>query len=191
MKVLNGLVKFNSGSPQFRIMESLDAAAPRYIYYSQSDLLDDLTGMRSAQGESKEVRTMDKVHTLSRGDVVFSLVTGKAAIIRPEHEGYLYTQNYIRLLPTDAIHAAFLVYLLNEDKFIRKQFFIGLQGSQVLKYTLQQLKRICIDKLPPLKQQRQIGELYLKQLHLTAVKNQAAELEKLVCLAKLAEASKR
>ena len=134
---------------------------------------------------------MDKVHTLSRGDVVFSLVTGKAAIIRPEHEGYLYTQNYIRLLPTDAIQAAFLVYLLNEDKFIRKQFFIGLQGSQVLKYTLQQLKRICIDKLPPLEQQRQIGELYLKQLHLTAVKNQAAELEKLICLAKLAEASKR
>ena len=123
--------------------------------------------------------------------MVFSLVTGKAAIIRPEHEGYLYTQNYIRLLPTDAIQAAFLVYLLNEDKFIRKQFFIGLQGSQVLKYTLQQLKRICIDKLPPLEQQRQIGELYLKQLHLTAVKNQAAELEKLVCLAKLAEASKR
>ncbi|WP_231038240.1 hypothetical protein [Pectinatus frisingensis] len=121
---------------------------------------------------------------------MFSLITGKAAIVQLAHDGYLYTQNYIKLLPVSTIDAGFLVYLLNEDQSIRKQFFISLQGSQVLKYTLQQLKEIRIEKLPLLGRQRQIGELYLQQLHLTALKNRAAELEKIICLAKLAEAGK-
>jgi hypothetical protein len=191
MIALSKLVTFISGSPQFRIQESVDTNAPRYVYYGQSDLMDDLMGMCLAQADSKEVRTKDEVHTLSCGDVVFSLITGQATIVRQAHDGYLYTQNYIKLLPISTIDASFLVYLLNEDQTVRKQFFIGLQGSQVLKYTLQQLKEICIEKLPPLDRQWQIGDIYLKQLHLTALKTRAAELEKIVCLANLAEVSKR
>ncbi|WP_196590459.1 restriction endonuclease subunit S [Pectinatus frisingensis] len=191
MRTLRELVTFISGSPQFRIQESLATNAPRYVYYGQSDLMDDLMSMRSIQVDSKEVRTKDEVHTLSYGNVVFSLITGQATIVRRAHDGYLYTQNYIKLLPTSTIDAGFLVYLLNEDKSIRKQFFIGLQGSQVLKYTLQQLKEIRIEELPPLDRQQQIGELYLKQLHLTALKNRVVELEKIVCLANLAEAGRR
>lgn len=191
MIALSTLVTFISGSPQFRIQESVDTNAPRYVYYGQSDLMDDLMSMCLAQADSKEVRTKDEVHTLSCGDVVFSLITGQATIVRQVHDGYLYTQNYIKLLPISTIDASFLVYLLNEDQAVRKQFFIGLQGSQVLKYTLQQLKEICIEKLPPLDRQRQIGDIYLKQLHLTALKARAAELEKIVCLANLAEVSKR
>ena len=191
MIALSALAAFISGSPQFRIRESLDAAAPRYVYYGQSDLMDDLMSVRSVQSDSKEVRTKDEVHTLSCGDVLFSLITGKAAMVQQIHAGYLYTQNYIKLLPNSTMDAGFLVYLLNENSFIRKQFFIGLQGSQVLKYTLQQLKEVRIEKLPPLDRQRRIGELYLQQMHLTALKNRAAEREKIVCLAKLAEASKQ
>ncbi|WP_196602186.1 hypothetical protein [Pectinatus frisingensis] len=190
MIVLHTLVRFIGGSPQFRIRESLDTEAPYYVYYGQSDLMDDLTRVHMTRADSKEVHTRDEVHILSCGDIVFSLITGKAAIVQLAHDGYLYTQNYIKLLPVSTIDAGFLVYLLNENQSIRKQFFISLQGSQVLKYTLQQLKEIRIEKLPLLGRQRQIGELYLQQLHLTALKNRAAELEKIICLAKLAEAGK-
>lgn len=190
MNTLNGYVAFSSGSPQFRIVESLVPDAPRYIYYSQSDLEDDLVGMRSSNNGNKEVRTKDRVHTLAAGDVLFSLIAGKAAIVGDGHAGYIYTQNYIKLMPTSAIEPGFLVYLLNEDRFIRRQFFVGLQGSQVLKYNLKQLKELRVGSLPALARQRQIGSIYFKQLHLKALKNQAAEWELELCLGRLAEASK-
>lgn len=44
----------------------------------------------------KVIRTNDKVRILFDGDLVFSLISGKAGIVRKKHEGYLYTQNYIK-----------------------------------------------------------------------------------------------
>lgn len=64
------------------------------------------------------------VNILINGDVIFSLITGNAAIVRKEHEGYLYTQNYVKLLPYDNIDAQFLVYLINENKAIKRQFAV-------------------------------------------------------------------
>ena len=40
---LSEFVKFESGSPQFRIKQSTDTKAPVYTYYSQTDLFDDLS----------------------------------------------------------------------------------------------------------------------------------------------------
>lgn len=142
MRKLSELVEIASGSPQFRITEVFHEKAPLFTYYSQTDLGDDLVGIISKNRANRQVRTNDKVSTLSNGDVIFSLITGNAAIVRKEHEGYLYTQNYVKLLPYDNIDAQFLVYLINENKAIKRQFAVGLQGSQVLKYTLKQLKEL-------------------------------------------------
>lgn len=131
------------------------------------------------------------VNILINGDVIFSLITGNAAIVRKEHEGYLYTQNYVKLLPYDNIDAQFLVYLINENKAIKRQFTVGLQGSQVLKYTLKQLKELEVGKLPNIDRQKAIGQVYFKQLRLKALKKRAAELEESIILAKLEEASNR
>lgn len=131
------------------------------------------------------------VNILINGDVIFSLITGNAAIVRKEHEGYLYTQNYVKLLPYDNIDAQFLVYLINENKAIKRQFAVGLQGSQVLKYTLKQLKELEVGKLPNIDRQKAIGQVYFKQLRLKALKKRAAELEESIILAKLEEASNR
>jgi hypothetical protein len=191
MKKLSDLVSFTSGSPQFRIIEARDWEAPHYSCYSQDAWQDDLAGMLPADTADKEVWTRDEVHTLAAGDVVFSLLVGRAVIVQPWHAGYLYTQNYIHLQPTAAVDAGYLVYLLNEDKGIRRQLFISLQGSSVLKYTLQQLRELQVAVLPPLDRQRQIGSIYGKLLHLEALKQRAAAREKLVGLARLAEANKR
>ena len=191
MKKLSELVELVSGSPQFRITEVFDEKTPLFTYYSQTDLTDDLVGIISNDMDNKQVRTNDKVNTLCDGDVVFSLITGIAAMVRKEHEGYLYTQNYVKLLPSNNIDSKFLVYLINENKIIKKQFVLGLQGSQVLKYTLKQLKELEIPKIPSIAKQKIIGQVYFNQLRLQALKNRAAELETKIILSRLEEASEK
>lgn len=191
MKKLSDVVEFESGSPQFRITEVLDRDAPLYTYYSQPDLLDDLVDIVSANIDRKQVRTQDKVNTLHTGDVIFSLISGTSAIVRKDHEGYLYTQNYVKLIPKETIDSKYLVYLLNENRSIKKQFLMGLQGSQVLKYTLKQVKELELPKLPSIEKQQMIGEIYFYQLRLQALRNRAAHSETTILLAKLEEASRQ
>ena len=185
MKKLNELVEFISGSPQFRITEAFDEHASVFIYYSQAELTDDLAQIISEGIENKQIRTYDEVSTLCENDVIFSLINGMATIIRKNHEGYLYTQNYVKLLPSTEIDSKFLVYLINENKMIKKQLMMGLQGSQVLKYTLKQLKELEIPKIPSIDKQRIIGQTYFNQLRLEALKNRAAKLKSTIILANL------
>lgn len=189
MKKLSEIVEFVSGSPQFRITEVFDVNAPLYIYYSQPDIDADLVDIVSPNVDNKQVRTLDKVNTLYTGDVIFSLISGISTIVRKEHEGYLYTQNYVKLTPNENVDSKYLVYLLNENKSIKKQFQIGLQGSQVLKYTLKQVKELELPELPTIKKQQMIGEVYFNQLRLQALRNRAANSETTILLAKLEEAS--
>lgn len=190
MQKLSDVVEFMSGSPQFRITEVFEVSAPLYTYYGQSNIDDDLVDLVSSDSDSKQVRTQDKVNTLNAGDVVFSLISGVSTIIRKKHEGYLYTQNYVKLVPTENIDAKYLVYLLNEDLSIKKQFQMGLQGSQVLKYTLKQLKELILPELPPIEKQQIIGAVYFNQLRLQALRNRAAYNETIILLEKLKEASR-
>lgn len=185
MKRLDNVTEFVSGSPQFRIKEVFDDEAPIYTYYGQQDIEDDLVGIDFNDRDSKQVRTLDKVNTLCEGDVVFSLISGKSAIVGANHQGYLYTQNYVKLVTNEKIDSKYLVYLLNEDKFIKKQFQIGLQGSQVLKYTLKQVKELELPHLSTIEKQRIIGQIYFNQLRLEALKNRAANLETTIVLENL------
>ncbi|MFT8363332.1 MAG: restriction endonuclease subunit S [Sporolactobacillus sp.] len=166
----------------------LDRNAPLYTYYGQSDIDDDLVDLLSPAVSSKQVRTQDTVNTLLEGDVVFSLISGVATLVRKAHEGYLYTQNYVKLIPNKTIDPKFLIYLLNEDKSIKKQLLRGLQGSQVLKYTLRQVKELVLPELPSLKKQQLIGDVYLSQLRLQTLRSRAANAETTLLLAKLEEA---
>lgn len=187
MRKLKDVVEFMSGSPQFRIKEVLDEKAPLYAYYGQEDMEEDLVGIDSNARDSKQVRTFDRVNTLCQYDVIFSLISGKSAIVGASHQGYLYTQNYVKLINNEKMDSKYLVYLINEDRFIKKQFQMGLQGSQVLKYTLKQLKELALPELPTTKRQRIIGGIYFDQLRLEALRNRAASLESTIVLEKMRE----
>ena len=187
---LGDVVEASSGSPQFRITEVFNSKSPLYTFYNQSDLVDDLIGIESSSKENKKIRTNNKVFTLKTNDVLFSLISGMATIVSGKHEGYIYTQNYVKLNLSDNIDSRFFVFLINESKYIKKQLTIGLQGSQVFKYTLKQLKDINLPKMPLIEKQKIIGEIYFKQLKLTALKNKVAELEKTVIFNKLEGVSK-
>lgn len=187
-KTMDGLdkhVRFVSGSPQFRVLESIDEQAPVYRIYSQNDLLNDLSGIELDHGESKIIRTNDEVFTLFTGDIIFSLISGNACIVSKKHEGYMYTQNYIKLFTDSSINPTFLVYLLNEDQRIKKQFQIGLQGSSILKYTLKQLRDLKLPVLPSLEKQKMIGDIYFKQLKVEALKKRVAEKERILTFRRL------
>lgn len=182
---MTNFVKLNVGSPQFRIEESMSQAAPVYKFYSQTDLEDDLKGVITKGQENKQIRTLDNVTTLNEGNVIFSLVSGFAAIVRSKHNGYLFTQNYVVLETSNELDRAFLVYLLNEDKIIARQLRMGLQGSMVLKYTVKQIRELKLPKLPSIEKQQLIGNIYLKQLHLQALQERVASNETILRLAKL------
>jgi restriction endonuclease S subunit len=182
---LDDIVEFVSGSSQFRIIEVSDDKAPLYTYYGQSEIEDDLLGIDSNSSDSKKVRTFDRVNTLCQGDLVFSLISGESTIVSANHQGYLHTQNYVKLVTDKSIDSKYLVYLLNKDNFIKKQLQMGLQGSQVLKYTLKQVKELELPDLPTIEKQCIIGELYFNQLRLEALRNRTANLETTILLEKL------
>lgn len=187
MKKAEDLIELISGSPQFRIKETLNGNAPLYTYYGQTEVEDDLVGMDSQQGDYKKVRTLGSVNTVEAGDVLFSLISGNATLVRETHKGYLFTQNYVKLVPVETLYPKYLIYLLNEDAYIKRQFQAGLQGSSVLKYTMKQLKELILPKLPSLEKQQLIGELYFNQLRLEALKNRTITWERNILLAKLRE----
>jgi len=185
MKRIRDLVSFESGSPQFRIKEAFDENAPQYTFYGQPEVEGDLTEIDSQNSEIKQLKTYDKVHTVETGDVVFSLISGTAAIVREIHSGFLFTQNYVKLVPGKDMDAGFLVYMFNEDAGIRKQFQMGMQGSITLKYTLKQVRELNLPYLPEMKKQKLIGELYFNQLRLNALRKRAADSETMIILEKI------
>lgn len=185
MKKTGKMLKISSGSPQFRIQAEFDQVAPLYFFYGQNDIDNDLVGLDVDKSEQKSVRTFDQVVTVSEGDVVFSLVSGQATVVRKVHEGYLLTQNYVKINVNEELDSKYLTYILNEDNNIKKQLKLGLQGSQVLKYTLKQIKEIDMPTLPALGVQRLIGDVYFNQIHLQALKKQTADLETISALEKL------
>ena len=196
------IADLNSGTPQFRIKESLDVDAPVYFFYGQPEMEDDLTGVEthsssnsSSGGNSissgrKQIRTFDTVDTLKCGDLAFSLISGKATIIRDSHNGYLFTQNYVKVAPTPTIDTRYLVYMLNENTDIKRQLQTGQQGSVTLKFTIRQLSDLIFPIPPPIEKQRVIGELYFNQIKLAALKKRVAASEAKLIIGKLKEACK-
>lgn len=187
MKKIKEVVTLIGGSPQFRIKESIDLLAPLYIYYGQPEIEDDLVGLERNRVETKQIRTFDEVQMVKAGDVLFSLISGKTTMVSYDHSGYLFTQNYVKLIPKEEIAPKYLIYLLNEDISIKRQFQIGLQGSMVLKYTIKQLSELKLPKLPTLEKQKMMGELYFNQLKLRALRERIATLEATILLEKLKE----
>lgn len=184
---LQDVTKFIAGSPQFRIREAVDKSAPCYTYYGQSEMDNDLVGLELRKGEGKQIVTLDAVQTIACGDIIFSLISGVATIASKRYVGYLCTQNYVKLVPNTGIEPRYLVYLLNENQYIKRQLQMGLQGTSVLKYTVKQLRELVLPALPTMEKQRLIGEIYFNQLRLQALRQRAAKLETILTLQKLKE----
>ena len=70
-----------------------------YTLYGQNELYEDLTGVPGDMSDRKQIRTEYKGSTLKAGDLIFSTISGMATLVTRDHEGYLFTQNYVRMEP--------------------------------------------------------------------------------------------
>jgi restriction endonuclease S subunit len=181
---LTDIAELNAGTPQSRIKETLETAAPTYFIFGQAEMRDDLTTIETSASNSRQVRTFDNVATVQTGDLVFGLISGKAAIVSQSHNGYLYTQNYIKLSPVSGIDPKYLAYILNEDTTIKHQLQNGQQGSITPKFTIKQLSNLTFSP-PPLTVQKVIGKLYFNQLALEALKKRVAIMETILVINKI------
>lgn len=175
------IISITTGTPQFRIKDSSNKA-PTYYFYGQQELENDLVGLELSPESARTISTMDDLSLVNEGDILFSLISGRATIVSEKHRGYLYTQNYVRMIPKDSIDSKYLVYILNENDFIKKQLIKGLQGSTTLKYTVKQLRELELPKLHSYDKQKIIGNIYFKQLRLRALKIRIADAERLLAL---------
>ncbi|MFX3904032.1 restriction endonuclease subunit S, partial [Streptococcus suis] len=69
-----------------------------YILYNQEhDQLDGYVLIEYEVIYSRTVTTDRVVTLLEEGDLLFSLLSGKSVLVRAEHAGLLYTQNYFKI----------------------------------------------------------------------------------------------
>lgn len=182
---LEDIINIIPGTPQFRIKESLQISAPNYYFYGQQELENDLTGVMLNKENSKTISTMDNLSLVCEGDILFSLISGRTTIVREKHNGYLYTQNYVKLIPEAKLDSKYLVYLLNESDFIRNQWLKGLQGSAVLKHTVKQLRELELPNMHTYDKQKIIGDIYFNQQQLSALRMRVANTEQILLIEKL------
>ena len=182
---IEDIITIMTGTPQFRIKESLSDTAPTYYFYGQQELENDIVKLELSKESPKSISTLDELNLVYEGDILFSLISGRTTIVNKKHQGYLYTQNYVKLIPKNVVGSKYLVYLLNESDLIRKQWSKGLQGSAVLKHTVKQLRELELPKIHSYEKQKIIGDIYFKQLRLQALKMRVADAEKLLTIEKL------
>ena len=116
------------------------------------------------------------------GEVVFSFVSSKAAIVSDRNKGKIINQNFARLIiEHKQLDHSYLCYALNESHAMKKQMAISMQGSTVRKLTPAILKSLII-KLPSLEKQEKVGKAYLKLKKRQALARKQANLEEMLYL---------
>lgn len=156
-----------AGVVQTRIRETTEDVV--YPIYSQEHLMADLYA-DDLEILPKKISTLDDVPTLRAGDLVFNLMSTKAAIVSERHEGYLLTQNFVRIIPNFDLDKSYLLYFLNESRAVKRFFQKEMQGSVTNKVSIKMLEQLPLENLPGLKKQELIGSIYLNQLKLETLK---------------------
>ena len=75
----------NTGVSQYRLEESLSKDAVLYTLYGQNELYEDLSGVPGNMSDKKQIRTEYKGTTLQQGDLIFSTISGMAALVNVDH----------------------------------------------------------------------------------------------------------
>ncbi|MFC4025574.1 restriction endonuclease subunit S [Oceanobacillus longus] len=152
--------------------------------YSYEDLTNDLDGLYLDSKSSPSNENIDKnnVHLSGVGDVVFSFVSSKAAIVSGKNTGKIINQNFAKLIiEQEQLDSGYLCYVLNESHSMKKQMAISMQGSTIPKLTPAILKTLDM-KLPSIEKQQVIGKAYLTLRKRLALAKKQADMEELFFL---------
>ncbi|MEC5425290.1 restriction endonuclease subunit S [Virgibacillus sp. C22-A2] len=152
--------------------------------YSYEDLTEDIDGLYLDSNSSPSHKNAEKidVHVSEVGNVVFSFVSSKAAIVSEKNAGKIINQNFAKLMIEDKkLDPSYLCYALNESQSMKKQMAISMQGSTIPKLTPAILKSLDM-KLPSVEKQQVIGKAYLALRKRIALAKKQADLEELLFL---------
>ncbi|HCD7254654.1 TPA: restriction endonuclease subunit S [Citrobacter farmeri] len=156
------VASFTPGAHVSRIRQNDQAKACRF--YATEQFMSDCWQLGNTINSDKEqvVRPTQAVLSVQTGDVVISLIHGKAAIVSPQHAGRLLSNNYVRVeVDSQKVIPEWFVWHFNESKESRRQQAMATQGSTcVLRLSLTEVRQFTAT-LPPLNKQKAIGGLYL------------------------------
>ncbi|WP_373894305.1 restriction endonuclease subunit S [Virgibacillus sp. CBA3643] len=178
---LEDIVTVKVGRNISRVKEKHDLTLDIYTY---ENLLDDLDGLfLHSNAIYYRVNTSDKDSHLSKpGEVVFSFVSSKAAIVSDVNKEKIINQNFAKLIiEHKQLDHSYLCYALNESHAMKQQMAISMQGSTVRKLTPAILKSLDM-KLPSIEKQQTIGKAYLHLKKRQALARKQADLEEILYL---------
>lgn len=151
--------------------------------YDASDLECDLaTGY---QGKPKKSQKDEVV----AGDLVFHLMSNKAAIVSEVSEHKYISQLMVKLICNEAkIDSWYLCYLLNESQAVKHQQHQSMEGTVLRRNSKKDIASLDIE-LPAIELQRQLGTLYRESLGLYYEQLEQAERIKTASLALIRESN--
>lgn len=137
--------------------ESADGSAFRF-YATEQFLVDDWQSAIVSAEKEQWVKTHQDVVLAQKGDVVISLIHGKAVRVSTENAGRILGNNYVKVdVDTSRIDAAWFLWHFNESPEGRRQRIQTTCGSTVVqRIAVNELKNFTVT-LPPLAQQKTMG----------------------------------
>lgn len=153
--------------------------------YSQEAFYLDLEGGSAARSaDHKLAETV--ADGLQPGDVVYSQSSQTASPVSDRHIGYVLSQNYLVLRPDkDLLDPNYLVFMINEEPWFRKELCSRFQGTALYRVSARDLESLEFPELPDLEIQKVIGQIYLDQKKLTALRKRVADNKEKLVLASL------
>lgn len=155
------IATFTAGSHISRIQQNDDAPAYRF-YATEQFLTDDWQPIVTTIEKEKWVKTHQDVVLAQKGDVVISLIHGKAVRVSTDNAGRILGNNYVKVdVDASQIDTAWFLWHFNESPEGRRQRIQATQGSTVVqRIAVNELKNFTVT-LPLLAQQKAMGGLYL------------------------------
>jgi restriction endonuclease S subunit len=141
-------------------------------YYDQTSFESDY--------QQEETKAIEKIPTndysLKLGDIVISNFRQQAAIITKANAGKVPSINFTKVdFKNDNIDKDYFLYIFNNYKKVQAQKYQQTQGSTIPKMTLKSLNELKIP-LPPIQEQKIIGQIYKKTINLRSLLNKQSQL---------------
>lgn len=155
------IATFTAGTHISRIQQRADGPAFRF-YATEQLLVDDWQSSIALAEKEQWVKTHQDVVLAQKGDIVISLIHGKAVRVSAENAGRILGNNYVKVeADASQIDTAWFLWHFNVSPEGRRQRIKTTQGSTVVqRIAVNELKNFTVT-LPPLVQQKAMGGLYL------------------------------
>lgn len=160
------IANFTIGSHISRIKQRPDGERSDdktwHFYATEQFQADDWQCTSQVGDKEQIVRTDQPVLFTQAGDVVISLIQGKAVMVSTTNAGRILGNNYLKVdVDPSLVDAAWFIWHFNESSEIQRQRLKATQGSTVVRrLAVNELRHFRVT-LPLLARQQTMGKLYL------------------------------